>query len=397
MANPRVIILVLDACGVGAAPDAAVYGDALSATLPHVASAVGGLKMPHSEKLGLGWITDITGVRPYECPLGAYGKLTPQSPGKDSTTGHWELAGLVLDRAFPLFPNGFPDSVVKQFERLAGVAVLGNMAASGTEIIARLGEEHLGTGKLILYTSADSVFQLAAHESVCPVSRLYEICEIARELLQGEFGVARVIARPFVGEPGAFVRTPARRDFSLPPRGETILDTAHQAGLGVLSIGKIYDLFAGRGLSNAIKTANNNEVMGRLVDAVMNNTDHRLIFANCVDFDMLWGHRNDAPAFARGLEEFDIYLGTLLSAMKPNDILLITADHGCDPTITTATDHTREFVPAIVYGKHIRENVNLGTRSGFSDLGATVADILGLPRPKFGQSFWSEIRQEVVS
>ncbi len=394
MAPLRVIILVLDACGVGAAPDAAAYGDSASATLPHVAAAVGGLHMPNSERLGLGCICEMTGVQPDRPVLASFGRLTPQSPGKDSTTGHWELAGLVLDRPFPLFLNGFPTEIVHAFEQVTGVSVIGNFAASGTEIIAQLGEEHLRTGKLILYTSADSVFQLAAHESVYPVTQLYEICETARELLQGEYGVARVIARPFTGQPGSFVRTSARRDFSLPPSGETILDIAMKAGLGVLSVGKIYDLFAGRGISTAVKTAGNDEVMASLIQALENDTGHRLIFANCVDFDMLWGHRNDARGFARGLEEFDIRLGRLLSVMKEHDILLITADHGCDPTITTSTDHTREYVPVLAYGRQVKADVNLSTRSGFADVGATVADILGLPRPAAGTSFWTEIRKE---
>lgn len=390
----RVIILVLDACGIGAAPDAAAFGDTAAATLPHIAEAVGGLKMPNAAKLGLGCTCSITGIRSGHAAPGAFGRLTPQSPGKDSTTGHWELAGLILDRPFPLFPNGFPAPLVAEFERIAGVAVIGNVAASGTEIIARLGEEHLRTGKMILYTSADSVFQIAAHESVCPLSRLYEICESARNLLQGEYGVARVIARPFTGEPGNFVRTPARRDFSLPPSGETVLDVARKAGICVLSIGKIYDLFVGRGVSRAIKTANNNEVMASLICALETDTEHRLIFANCVDFDMLWGHRNDTPGFARGLEEFDTQLGRLLSVMKENDVLIITADHGCDPTITTSTDHTREYVPVLVCGSRIRADVNLGTRSSFADLGATVAGAFGLSRLATGESFWPEIVRE---
>jgi len=396
MAALRVTIMVLDACGVGAAPDAAAYGDAVAATLPHVAEAVGGVPMPNSEKLGLGRICDIAGVRPINPSHGSFGKLKPQSPGKDSTTGHWELAGLVLDRPFPLFPNGFPAELVKEFERLSAVEVIGNVAASGTEIIARLGEEHLRTGKLILYTSADSVFQLAAHESVCAVSRLYEICEIARELLRSEYAVARVIARPFTGQPGSFMRTPDRRDFSLPPSGETILDIAETAGIGVMSIGKIYDLFAGRGISTAIKASNNDEVMASLIRTLESDTEHRLIFANCVDFDMLWGHRNDARGFARGLEEFDVHLGKLLPVMKENDVLIITADHGCDPTVTTSTDHTREYVPVLVYGSCVKPNLNLGTRSSFADVGATVADLIGLPRPAAGESFWKDIRLEAT-
>lgn len=394
MSSPRIIILVLDACGVGGAPDAESYGDFGAATLPHVAKAVGGLKMPHSEILGLGSVADIQGVPSFEHPAGAFGKLTPRSAGKDSTTGHWELAGLILDHPFPLFPNGFPSDLVKRFETAAGVKVMGNTSASGTEIIERLGEEHLRTGKLILYTSADSVFQLAAHESLYPLERLYDICQTARRLLQLEYGVARVIARPFVGEPGKFVRTAGRRDFSLLPTGMTVLDSAVQAGLPVLSIGKIYDLFAGRGITNAVKTANNREVMAALLEAVQSDTKHRIIFGNCVDFDMLWGHRNDVQGFAHGLEEFDTELGWLLPNLKQDDILFITADHGCDPTITTSTDHTRECVPILAYGPRIEAGVNLGTRTTFADLGATIADALRLTPPHAGKSFWTEMSGE---
>jgi phosphopentomutase len=317
----------------------------------------------------------------------------PSSAGKDSTAGHWELAGVLLDRPFPLFPDGFPEELVKQFEWETGVGVIGNVAASGTEIIEKLGETHLRTGKLILYTSADSVFQLAAHEAIYPVEQLYEFCRVARQLLQREFGVARVIARPFSEQNGKFYRTSRRRDFSLPPTGETILDSAAKAGIGVLSIGKIYDLFAGRGIATAIKTANNGEVMSALTDAVKSDTSHRIIFANCVDFDMLWGHRNDAVGFARGLEQFDIALGQLLPQLLDDDILFITADHGCDPTITTSTDHTRECVPLLAYGRAIRAGIDIGPRSTFADHGATVADALGITPPPAGNSFWRLISE----
>ena len=290
-----------------------------------------------------------------------------------------------------MFPNGFPPEIVRQFEQAAGVSVIGNVAASGTEIIERLGEEHLRTGKLILYTSADSVFQLAAHESRYSLERQYEICRLARQLLQGEYGVARVIARPFVGDPGSFVRTSGRRDFSLPPLGMTILDYAKDAGIDVLSIGKIYDLFAGRGITTAIKTANNGEVMSALSNTITSDTRHRIIFANCVDFDMLWGHRNDPLGFAHGLEQFDVALGKLLPTLSEDDILFITADHGCDPTITTSTDHTRECVPLLAYGSRIRSGVDLGSRTTFADLGATVAQALGITSPSAGLSCWAEI------
>lgn len=391
MASRRVILLVLDACGIGAAPDAPMYGDAMAATLPHVAASVGGLNMPYAESLGLGCIAAVQGIRNIAHPVGSHGFLTPRSAGKDSTTGHWEIAGLLLHRPFPLFPDGFPPELVKRFESAVGVSVIGNCAASGTEIIERLGPEHIHTGKLILYTSADSVFQLAAHETICPLSHLYEICAIARNLLQGEFGVARVIARPFIGEPGSFTRTAGRRDFSLPPSGVTVLDQAFAREVGVLSIGKIYDLFAGRGISTAIKTADNDEVMAAVIRAVRTDKEHRLIFANCVDFDMLWGHRNDPVGFARGLEAFDTHLGALLNTLKENDVLIITADHGCDPTITTSTDHTREFVPVLIYGRALRPGIDLGARSSFADIGATVAEALDLSPTATGSSFWPNL------
>jgi phosphopentomutase len=388
----RVIIIILDACGVGELPDAAAYGDQGSATLPNLARAVGGLSLPHLESLGLGNIVSITGVPPSNHPLAAFGKMSERSPGKDSTTGHWEIGGVVLDRPFPVFPNGFPPNVVDQFERLAGVTTIGNCAASGTEIIERLGEEHLRTKSLILYTSADSVFQLAAHEELYPLPRLYEICEIARKMLTGDFDVGRVIARPFIGKPGSFVRTAGRRDFSRIPPHDTMLDLIRKNGGRVLSIGKIYDLFAGRGIDTKIKTANNDEVMAAVLKSVQSDRDHQLIFANCVDFDQLWGHRNDEANFARSLEAFDADLGRLFPALRETDCLVLTADHGCDPTIKTSTDHSREYVPILLLGKQIRDGVNLGTRASFADLGATVCELLGAPRPVNGDSFTPEIR-----
>lgn len=393
VSDKRAIILILDACGVGELPDAARYGDAGSSTIPNVARAVGGLKMPNCQTLGLGNIVPIDGVPPASHPTGSFGKMIEQSPGKDSTTGHWELAGVILDQPFPVFPHGFPADLVSRFESAAGVRTIGNVAASGTEIIDRLGKEHLQSGALILYTSADSVFQLAAHESLYPPQRQYEICRIARDLCRGPYDVGRVIARPFVGEPGAFVRTPNRKDFSRFPPGDTLLDSLVSRGDRVLSIGKIYDLFAGRGISKAIKTANNGDVMEQLISAVTSDREHALIFANLVDFDQLWGHRNDEINFARSLEEFDVYLPDLLSALRSDDLLIITADHGCDPTIKTSTDHSREHVPLLVYGPKVRSGVSLGTRNTFADVASTLSEYFGLTARFPGRSFFGDIRE----
>lgn len=391
MAINRVIIIVIDACGVGELPDAEAYGDRGAATIPNVASAIGGLKMPNCQMLGLGNVVHIEGVPPAVRPLGAFGKMAEQSAGKDSTSGHWEMAGVILERPFPVFPNGFPPPLVQQFEKAAGVETMGNEAASGTEIIARLGEEHLKTRKLILYTSADSVFQLAAHEDLYPLERQYDICQIARDLLVDEYAVGRVIARPFIGEPGKFVRTSGRKDFSLEPPSDTLLDTFAAENRPVLAIGKIYDLFVGRGISRHFKTADNTEVMDTVRQVVRADYEHELIFANCVDFDQLWGHRNDERAFGRALEQFDKQLGELLPLLRDDDLLVITADHGCDPTIKTSTDHTREYVPLLVYGKQVRPGVDLGTRSTFADVAATVSDALGVSATFPGTSFASQI------
>ncbi|MCH9025441.1 MAG: phosphopentomutase, partial [candidate division Zixibacteria bacterium] len=373
----RGIILVIDACGVGELPDAADYGDLGSSTIPNVARAVGGLNMPNCQKLGLGNIVEIEGVSPAEKPSGSFGKMAERAAGKDSTSGHWEMAGVVIESPFPTFPDGFPRDLVERFEKEANVKTIGNVAASGTEIIERLGKEHIDSGAIILYTSADSVFQLAAHEDIISVERLYEICAIAREMLSGKFGVGRVIARPFTGEPGNFARTARRRDFSLEPPADTILDLLHKSGRRVLSIGKIYDLFVGRGITEKIKTADNTEVMQNIIEAIENSSEYDLIFANCVDFDEKWGHRNDEKNFARSLEEFDMQLGKLLGKLRDDDLLIITADHGCDPTIKTSTDHTREYVPLLVYGKNARAGINLGTRETFADIACTLADVYG--------------------
>lgn len=391
----RVIVIVLDACGVGELPDADRYGDKGASTIPNVARSQGGLNMPNCQKLGLGNIVDILGVPPAEKPLACYGKMAERSAGKDSTSGHWEIAGIITDKPFPVYSSGFPPELVAEFEKRAGVKTIGNIPASGTEIIARLGERHLQTGEIILYTSADSVFQLAAHEEVIPPARLYEICRIARDLLTGDHAVGRVIARPFTGTPGNFSRTANRKDFSLLPPHETLLDCLYKEQIPTVGIGKIGDLFAHQGLSNEVKTANNNDVMQALRDE-LEQTDNGLIFANLVDFDMLWGHRNDAVSFARGLEDFDRWLPDFIDNLDNDDLLIITADHGCDPTLTGSTDHTREYVPLLVFSPVMKTVCNLGTRESFSDIAATVAANFRLGNRFPGKSFLKDIVQSTL-
>lgn len=391
----RVIIVVLDACGVGELPDADRYGDKGASTISNVARVQGGINMPNCQKLGLGNIVEIPGVPLAEKPLACHGKMAERSAGKDSTSGHWEIAGIITEKPFPVYSNGFPLELVAEFETCAGVKIIGNVPASGTEIIARLGERHLKTGEIILYTSADSVFQLAAHEEVIPLARLYEICQTARELLKGEHAVGRVIARPFTGTPGNFTRTSNRKDFSLLPPSETILDSLQTMGFPTIGIGKIGDLFAHKGLSKEIKTANNNEVMDSLLSE-LNRTGRGLIFANLVDFDMLWGHRNDAASFARGLEDFDRWLPGFIAHLQNDDLLIITADHGCDPTILDSTDHTREYVPLLAFSPSMNAPGNLGTRETFSDIAVTVAENFRLDSSFPGKSFFKDIVQSTL-
>lgn len=396
MSFKRVIIIIIDACGVGELPDASDYGDVGAATIPNISSSVGGLSMPNCRKLGLGNIVPVEGVAPVLAiegnPIGAYGKMAEKSAGKDSTSGHWEIGGVILEKPFPLFPEGFPRELVKEFEHRAGVSTIGNIPASGTEIIKQLGKQHLETGALILYTSADSVFQLAAHEEAVPLPRLYEICQIARGMLQNEYGVGRVIARPFTGQPGNFTRTANRRDFSLEPPHDTIMDLLTKRSFNTLAIGKIYDLYARRGFTSKIKTSDNDEVMSETIKAVKNDRENHFIMNNCVDFDMLWGHRNDVAGFARGLEKFDGHLGELLRYLRQDDLLIITADHGCDPTIKSSTDHTREYAPLLVYGEKVKQGVNLGTRETFADIACTLADIFDLEHRFKGKSFLADIK-----
>jgi phosphopentomutase len=384
-----VVLVVLDSVGIGGAPDATEFGDEGSATLQHVAEAVGGLDLPNLQRLGLGNITDIRGVPPAKAPEGCYGALVERSPGKDTTTGHWELAGVVLERAFPTYPDGFPPEVIEAFEEATGTTTLGNVAASGTEIIARLGPEHLATGSPIVYTSGDSVFQIAAHVDVIPLERLLEMCRIAREILRGPHEVGRVIARPFRGEPGDFVRTPDRHDFSVLPPHDTVLDEISRSQLEVRGIGKISDIFAGRGVTSSRPTRSNADGIAALTEEIV-AVERGLVFANLVDFDQSFGHRNDPAGYAGALEEFDRGLPSIRAALGPDDVLIITADHGNDPT-TTSTDHSRERTPLLVVGDRVRGGLDLGERASFSDVGATIADLLQVPTETQGKSFATEI------
>jgi len=388
----RVVLIILDSCGIGELPDARLYHDEGSNTLANTARAVGGLRLPNLETLGLGNIAPLQGVKPNSSAIASFGKMAELSWGKDSTTGHWELMGLILKKPFPVYPRGFPPEIIQPFEKAIGRKILGNRPASGTEIIKELGEEHLRTGKPIVYTSADSVFQIAAHEEIVPVEELYRMCTIARRILVGEHGVVRVIARPFVGKPGSFMRTERRKDFSLPPPSHTILDILKGNDIPVIGIGKIEDLFAGKGLTHSIHTRNNSDGMDKLVEA-MKEFKAGLILINLVDFDMLWGHRNNPRAFARGLEEFDRRLPGVMKLLGEEDILIITADHGCDPT-TPSTDHSREYVPLLVHGRMIRNHVDLGIRESFADLGATIAEIFSVEGTGKGKSFLEKIKRQ---
>jgi phosphopentomutase len=386
MTISRVILIVLDSVGAGELPDAASYGDEGSNTLGNIADAVG-LHVPALRSLGLARVARIG--EPSPPPAGAFGRMAEASAGKDSVTGHWEIAGVVLDRPFPTFPNGFPTEVIEEFERRIGRPSLGNTVASGTVIIDELGPEHVRTGAPIVYTSADSVFQIAAHESVIPLDDLYRMCESAFEIVGRGMGVGRVIARPFVGEPGTFRRTSNRRDFALDPVQPTLLDHVNAAGLPVIAVGKIDDLFAGRGITRAIHTTSDEHGMDAL-EAELAATPRGLIAANLVDFDTQYGHRNDPAGYAANLERFDARLARLLPKLEPHDLLVITADHGNDPT-TPSTDHSREHVPVLLSGAAVRAGVDIGTRPTFADLGQTLADVLGVPPLGHGRSFRADI------
>ena len=392
--SPRAIVLVLDSVGAGALPDASEYGDEGANTLSHTAAAVGGISMPNLEAMGLGNITDIMGVPPVEAARASWGRNAEESAGKDTTTGHWEMMGLKLMTPFPTYPDGFPPAVMDEFTRLTGLGWLGNFPASGTEIIQTLGDEHVATGKPIVYTSADSVFQIAAHEDVVPIERLYEICGIARDMLVGEHGVGRVIARPFVGpdDSGAYVRTHRRRDFAVVPFEPTVLDRLEEGGVPSYGIGKIGEIFAWRGICSSPHSENNMHGFDNLLARVSDDTDNGFVFANLVDFDMVWGHRNDYRGYAKGLEEVDARMPELLEAMIPGDLFIMTADHGCDPT-TDSTDHSREYTPLIAYIKGVERGSDLGIRQSFSDIGETVLDFYGMSgRCGRGTSFLAEVR-----
>jgi phosphopentomutase len=386
MNKKRAAIIVLDGVGIGPAPDTAAYGDEGSDTLGHVLAG-GGLDLPHLKALGLGRCAPLDGVPPVPEPGAAWGTAQPASAGKDSTTGHWELCGVILEQPFPTYPDGFPREVIAEFSRLTGRGVLGNRAASGTAILDDLGAEHVRTGSWIVYTSADSVFQVAAHEAVVPLAELYRACEAARAMLQGRHGVSRVIARPFVGEPGAWVRTPNRRDCSLPPAGETLLDVLAERDVPRVGVGKVDDLFAGRNISST-HTATNSVAYGLLEEA-LGTMERGFLFANVIEFDQSWGHRNDVAGFRRGLLELDAALPRLLGRLREEDLVIFTADHGNDPT-TPSTDHSREVVPLLVTGPRVRP-VPLGRRATFADVGQTVAAFLGARPLAAGTSFLDEV------
>lgn len=381
--------MVLDSAGIGEMPDAAEWGDAGADTLGHILEQRK-VELPNLQRLGLGNITPLKGLPAVASPIGSYGKCTLKSDGKDTTTGHWEMAGVILKQGFPKFPDGFPDRIIDRFVAEAGVpGVLGNIPASGTEIIKQLGEEHVATGKPIVYTSADSVFQIAAHEEVIPIDRLYEICEIARKILHGDDEVARVIARPFLGTNAAdFKRTENRHDYAVPPPADNLLPALANAGFDVVCIGKIASIYDNIGVTADLAGKNNDQAVDSTIEA-LNAESRGLIFSNLVDFDMLYGHRRDPEGYAKALEEFDVRLPEIMAAMKDDDLLLITADHGNDPT-KEGSDHTREYVPLLVYGRNARAGVALGTRQSLSDIGQTIAENFGITIAD-GVSFLDEL------
>lgn len=387
----RVCLMVLDSAGIGEMPDASDWGDAGADTLGHIARSRQ-LALPNLQRLGLGNIRPLAGIPPSDQPIGSYGKCTLKSKGKDTTTGHWEMAGIILEKAFPTYPNGFPPRIIDAFIEQARVpGILGNVPASGTEIIKELGEEHVRTGKPIVYTSADSVFQIAAHEEIVPIDRLYEMCEIARGLLQGEDKVGRVIARPFLGKNSSdFTRTENRHDYAVPPPSENLLPLLRSAGLDVVCIGKIASIYDSLGVTEDLTAQNNEQTVEQTVNALDANT-RGLIFSNLVDFDMLYGHRRDTEGYAKALERFDAQLPAIMGAMREGDLLILTADHGNDPTYK-GSDHTREYVPLLVYGKKAKAGVDLGTRRSLSDIGQTIADNFGLALGD-GVSFLHELQQ----
>ena len=388
MVDRRVFLIVLDSYGIGELPDAADFGDVGSNTLRSITKSRE-YDTPLMKKMGLFNIDGVDFMEGVANPIAGYGRLAEVSRGKDTTIGHWEIAGIVSKRPLPTYPDGFPQDLLDEFSRRTGRGILCNKPYSGTEVIKEFGEEHLKTGKLIVYTSADSVFQIAAHEDLIPVEELYRYCEIARELLQGEHGVGRVIARPFIGEAGNFTRTPRRHDYSLIPPQTTMLDVLKEAGYATRGVGKIYDIFAGKSISDTVRIQNNVDGMEKTL-AIMDEDFKGLCFVNLVDFDMLYGHRNDIDGYAKAAAVFDKQLIQLVEKMQDTDIVMITADHGCDPGFQ-GTDHSREYVPFLVYGKDIKAGVNLGTRSSFADIAATIQDIFEVEQKTAGTSFKDEI------
>lgn len=384
----RVVVIVLDSVGIGELPDAALYEDQGSNTLGNIAAQVP-LRIPALAGLGLSRLLSLRGTPPVASPSGAFGRMAERSAGKDSVTGHWELMGVVLDRPFPTFPNGFTPALIQAFEERIGRPSIGNVVASGTAIIDELGPRHMETGFPIVYTSADSVFQIAAHEAIVPVPRLYEWCEVAYDLAVRGLGLGRVIARPFIGLPGSFSRSANRHDYAMPPVAETLLDRLVASGHQVTSVGKVADLFAGRGISQSHPTKSDADGVDR-IESLMASQERGLIFANLVDFDTLYGHRNDTAGYGANLERFDARLAQLLPRLRPDDLLVITADHGNDPT-TPSTDHSREHVPVLLQGAQVRAGVDLGTRDTFADLAQTLAEVFGVGPLKHGTSFLSDI------
>lgn len=387
----RVIWIVLDSVGMGELPDADRFGDVGSNTLGNISAKMGGLKLPNMVSLGLGNIEGMKNIDKTDAPKGAFARLAEASNGKDTTIGHWEMIGIYSPQAFPTYPNGFPKDVIDEFIKRTKVpGILGNCTASGTEIIERLGDEHVKTKCPIIYTSADSVFQIACHEEVYSVEELWEMCKIAREMLTGEHALARVIARPFVGESGNYTRTANRRDFSWLPDEDNLLVRMKDAGLDVIGVGKIEDIFAGVGITEAVHTKDNMDGVDKTLE-YMKKDNRGLIFTNLVEFDSKWGHRNDYVGYAKGLEEFDVRLEEIINNMKDDDMLVITADHGCDPTMTQSTDHSREYVPMLMYGKQIKEGVDLKTGDNHANIGQTIAEIFGLKPLAIGDSYLKNI------
>ncbi len=381
----RIILMIIDSVGIGEMPDAKEFGDAGANTFKHIYEAFPDMKIDHLKKMGINKIEELKSIEYNGTIHGSYGKMLEKSNGKDTTTGHWEIAGLLIEEPFKTYPNGFPEYVIKEFEEKTGRGTLCNKPASGTEILKELGEEHVKTGKPIVYTSADSVFQIAAHENIIPLDELYRMCQIAREILMGKDQVARVIARPFIGEVGEFVRTSNRRDFSLKPFGHTILDELKKNNFDVIAVGKIVDIFNGEGITNDIHTVSNMDGVDQTLK-FMKDSNNGLIFTNLVDFDAKYGHRRDIEGYKNAIEDFDARIPEILEYMNPNDLLIITADHGNDPSFK-GTDHTREMVPLLVYGDQLKQNIDLGARKTFADIAATIAEYFDVENPGEGISF----------